>query len=347
MLFEETSRKKLVVSAGSTLLTDTLAREFASNLPTALRWLPAWRLAYSPRVHGTSLQAFFRRMAHEGPSLLLVQDSAGIVFGGFASMPWHIADRYYGTGESFVFRVSRPMPKPAVPLSAQRLLADADGAAGREEATREAMRKMADDVERWREKVKVQRERDELVLKSLDRVTSMTEALDNLEASADDAAFADVGATGAGRPGADAFDGAGRGDTGSTACAADDVVAEAALKGTDGRAGGGGGGRCAGSGGAMEDREPIAEEEEEDEVPRLNIFSWAAPQDPFFQFSDLEGLAMGGGSAFALYLDEDLLHGVSEPCSTYASETLSSSRNFIICNLEVWVFDESVEGMPV
>ena len=31
-------------------------------------------------------------------------------------------------------------------------------------------------------------------------------------------------------------------------------------------------------------------------------------------------LAMGGGSGFALYLEKDLLHGRSDPCSTFQSE---------------------------
>ena len=38
-----------------------------------------------------------------GPTLLVVLDSTGGVFGGYASEPWHISSHYYGNGESFLY----------------------------------------------------------------------------------------------------------------------------------------------------------------------------------------------------------------------------------------------------
>eukprot|EP00913_Durusdinium_trenchii_P014215 g13341.t1 len=100
-----------------------------------LQWKSSWRLAYSLRLHGVSLKTFYRRMQREGPSLLVIQDHQGHVFGGFAASAWRLGDRYYGTGESFVFRFRQPKPKPVVsarvePLGLKR---GRQGEGGREE----------------------------------------------------------------------------------------------------------------------------------------------------------------------------------------------------------------------
>eukprot|EP01027_Heterolobosea_sp_BB2_P014823 GEZU01021266.1.p2 GENE.GEZU01021266.1~~GEZU01021266.1.p2 ORF type:complete len:147 (+),score=31.58 GEZU01021266.1:140-580(+) len=38
-----------------------------------------------------------------GPTLIIVQDMDGTIFGGFASESWQISAKYYGTGEAFLF----------------------------------------------------------------------------------------------------------------------------------------------------------------------------------------------------------------------------------------------------
>merc|ERR1712216_499582 len=89
-----------------------------------------------------------------------------------------------------------------------------------------------------------------------------------------------------------------------------------------------------------------AERKDGDANPgNVEVFNWSS-KDPFFLFSDCECVAMGGGSAFALYLDKDLLHGISEPSSTFGSPCLSSSENFIIGDMELWAFDDPYEQAP-
>ncbi len=39
------------------------------------------------------------------PTLLVVRDSAGHVFGCFTAEGWRVATRYYGSGETFVFQL--------------------------------------------------------------------------------------------------------------------------------------------------------------------------------------------------------------------------------------------------
>lgn len=46
-----------------------------------------------------------RNGAKCGPSILVIRDRAGHVFGCFCAEPWRVAPRYYGTGESFVFQI--------------------------------------------------------------------------------------------------------------------------------------------------------------------------------------------------------------------------------------------------
>jgi len=72
------------------------------ELPVSLS-LSDWLLLYSTEQHGCSLRTFYHHLESAGPSLLLVLDSTGGVFGGFASDPWHVSSHYFGNGESFLF----------------------------------------------------------------------------------------------------------------------------------------------------------------------------------------------------------------------------------------------------
>lgn len=62
-----------------------------------------WSLLYSTEAHGSSLDTLLLLAKGQSPSLLVVKDEKGNVFGGFASDEWHRAAQYYGNGESFLF----------------------------------------------------------------------------------------------------------------------------------------------------------------------------------------------------------------------------------------------------
>jgi hypothetical protein len=77
-------------------------------LPGFLR-VNSWSLLFSNTVHGNSLATLLRKCDHKGASFLVVQDTHGRVFGGFASSSWtseHV-EAFYGTGQSFLF-AARP-----------------------------------------------------------------------------------------------------------------------------------------------------------------------------------------------------------------------------------------------
>jgi hypothetical protein len=92
----------------STILQKMHTKELQKVLPLSLQMLD-WSLAYASNRDGYNLETFYRLAEDQGPTLLVVTDSAGHVFGGFNSVSWERPKRKtghtYGTGESFVFTV--------------------------------------------------------------------------------------------------------------------------------------------------------------------------------------------------------------------------------------------------
>lgn len=279
---------------GEALMSTAMAEALCLHLPATLRWRTAWRLAYSPRVHGVSIHTLHRRMAEEGPSLLIVQDHDGQVFGGFASAPWKVSDGYFGTGETFVFKFKKRQPGPGVAQWAGES-DEVDEAA--QLALDEAVKVLSD----WSEHVRLEAARSERTV-----ARALAEGANDSATEALDAVLGAPLVQTPRRPSVEEVPGSKSPSTSPTASSArgnsDESVANS-----------------------------------------LEVYCWST-RDPFFQYTDLECLAMGGGSAFALYIQEDLLHGVSEPSSTFDSAMLSSTQNFVISSLECWVFDDPSEA---
>ncbi|KAK9795545.1 hypothetical protein WJX73_002969 [Symbiochloris irregularis] len=71
-------------------------------------WLPpdqadSWELLFNSDMHGASFNTFMGRAASRGPTLLLIKDKQGALFGGFALDPWAKNGQFYGQFGSFVF----------------------------------------------------------------------------------------------------------------------------------------------------------------------------------------------------------------------------------------------------
>ena len=97
------------LSEPSAIFSEDAARRLQSALPARLR-LRDWKMAYSSKRDGISLRSLYRAASREAAengssaeSLLFVRDGRGNAFGAFATEPWRVHQRYYGTGESFVF----------------------------------------------------------------------------------------------------------------------------------------------------------------------------------------------------------------------------------------------------
>ncbi|CAH0475853.1 unnamed protein product [Peronospora belbahrii] len=83
-----------------------LTREHVAHIGNALpitSQLCRWYCIYSVASNGSALETFLLLAKRQRPTLLVIKDAEGNVFGGFASDEWHHAFHYYGTGESFLF----------------------------------------------------------------------------------------------------------------------------------------------------------------------------------------------------------------------------------------------------
>ncbi|KAG1660219.1 hypothetical protein FOA52_005088 [Chlamydomonas sp. UWO 241] len=70
-----------------------------------LESLRPWELSFSTRQHGVSLATLFRRSGRSGPTLLVVRDTGGHVFGCYSADGWRLSTRFYGNGQTCVFQL--------------------------------------------------------------------------------------------------------------------------------------------------------------------------------------------------------------------------------------------------
>ena len=90
--------------AKAALLDASAVSLLASALPPTRRHA-TWRLLYATHAHGFSLASLYRAAANAAPAAIVVQDAGGALFGAYVTEPLRVASRYYGTGETFVFRL--------------------------------------------------------------------------------------------------------------------------------------------------------------------------------------------------------------------------------------------------
>ncbi|KAG8562465.1 hypothetical protein GDO81_015684 [Engystomops pustulosus] len=75
-----------------------------SHLPSEMQH--KWRLLFSTQVHGESFSQLCGHLVDQGPSLLVLRDSGGFIFGGFASQNWEVKPQFQGDSRCFLFSVS-------------------------------------------------------------------------------------------------------------------------------------------------------------------------------------------------------------------------------------------------
>ncbi|ESO82794.1 hypothetical protein LOTGIDRAFT_229816 [Lottia gigantea] len=74
-----------------------------SNLPADLQ--REWRLLFSNYLYGDSFVQLVGRILSQGPTVVMVKDKNGHVFGGFASENWKKNSNFYGDGKCFLFQL--------------------------------------------------------------------------------------------------------------------------------------------------------------------------------------------------------------------------------------------------
>ncbi|KAM9777572.1 uncharacterized protein ACB057_017154 [Neosynchiropus ocellatus] len=82
----------------------------ASHVRDLLKELPprtvghTWQLSYSTSRHGASLKSLYRKLsAIDSPVLIVIKDALEEIFGAFLSHPLKPSEKFYGTGETFLF----------------------------------------------------------------------------------------------------------------------------------------------------------------------------------------------------------------------------------------------------
>nr|CAI5860403.1 unnamed protein product [Callosobruchus analis] len=62
-----------------------------------------WRFLFSSEIHGESFSTLIGRIVNQGPSVIVLEDSHGYIFGGFAPANWELTPKFYGDDSSFLF----------------------------------------------------------------------------------------------------------------------------------------------------------------------------------------------------------------------------------------------------
>ncbi|XP_055372161.1 MTOR-associated protein MEAK7 [Condylostylus longicornis] len=78
-----------------------------SNLPAQFR--TKWRFLFSSQIHGESFSTLLGRIMDQGPTVLIVEDSNGYIFGGFAPDSWSLSPNFVGNDTSFIFTLRPKM----------------------------------------------------------------------------------------------------------------------------------------------------------------------------------------------------------------------------------------------
>ncbi|KAL9253700.1 MTOR-associated protein MEAK7-like protein [Drosera capensis] len=65
-----------------------------------------WKLLYNSSLNGQSFNTFMGSISDEGgPTVIIVKDKDGYIFGGYASRPWERHSNFYGDMKSFLFQL--------------------------------------------------------------------------------------------------------------------------------------------------------------------------------------------------------------------------------------------------
>ncbi|KAK8554019.1 hypothetical protein V6N13_072940 [Hibiscus sabdariffa] len=67
--------------------------------------LDEWKLLYHSSLNGLSFNIILGNILNDGPTVLIIKDREGYIFGGFASQPWERHSDFYGDMKSFLFQL--------------------------------------------------------------------------------------------------------------------------------------------------------------------------------------------------------------------------------------------------
>merc|ERR1719391_378922 len=78
-----------------------------SHLPHELRTI--WRPLFNTDTDGESFSKFAGAIMKQGPTLIVIWDEVGNIFGGFATDSWKLGPKFFGKPETFLFHLHPKM----------------------------------------------------------------------------------------------------------------------------------------------------------------------------------------------------------------------------------------------
>lgn len=94
-----------MIAKKSSILSSFMFERLTERLPPSIA-IREWILSFQTDHDGISFNTFYRNLEEKENCLLLIQDTGGAVFGAFTG-PIHYNVRFYGSGETFVFKFSQ------------------------------------------------------------------------------------------------------------------------------------------------------------------------------------------------------------------------------------------------
>ncbi len=87
------------------VLKEAIMEELQDHLPFCKRGESFW-LQYSMVRDGASLSSLLAKVSDSESTILAIETVEGEVFGAFCSLPWRLSQDYYGSGQSFLWRLN-------------------------------------------------------------------------------------------------------------------------------------------------------------------------------------------------------------------------------------------------
>ncbi|KAL6145504.1 hypothetical protein ACLB2K_056190 [Fragaria x ananassa] len=92
------------INSNMILLNEVYAWHIGGLLPH--QELGEWKLLYHSAVNGLSFNTFVGNILNDkGPTVFIIKDKDGYVYGGYASQPWERHGDFYGDLKSFLFQL--------------------------------------------------------------------------------------------------------------------------------------------------------------------------------------------------------------------------------------------------
>jgi hypothetical protein len=100
-------------SLDSKSMDETLEKKLISMLPPEKQNPQNIKLLYRSSRDGKGADVFHRLCDNKGPTITVIKDTNGNVFGGYTSQSWHSNRSYCSDSSSFVFTLKNPYNLPA------------------------------------------------------------------------------------------------------------------------------------------------------------------------------------------------------------------------------------------